>query len=124
MMLPGMTSSPPKRLTPRRCALESRPLRVEPAPFLDANSWRSKRNIAARSYQTAGAGSNGNVGLAGLDAHRDRTARPRGDQGGEAHGGQHERDQADAARQRRQDEDRFRPGEALTDADPVAAAER
>src|SRR5579863_5589127 len=50
-MLPAATRSPPKRLTPRRCALESRPLRVEPAPFFEANSWRSNRNIAGLLYQ-------------------------------------------------------------------------
>ncbi len=31
-MLPGMTTSPPYFLTPRRCALESRPLRSNPVP--------------------------------------------------------------------------------------------
>src|SRR5690606_30181294 len=35
---PALTSWPPKRLTPRRCALESRPLRVLDAPFLLAMS--------------------------------------------------------------------------------------
>src|SRR5690242_1108923 len=34
MMLPARTSSPPKRLTPRRLEFESRPLRVEPPAFL------------------------------------------------------------------------------------------
>src|SRR5919112_228657 len=38
MISPALTSWPPKRLTPRRCALESRPLRVEDAPFLCAMS--------------------------------------------------------------------------------------
>ena len=32
----GETASPPKRLTPRRWALESRPFRLEPCPFLCA----------------------------------------------------------------------------------------
>src|SRR5664279_5318154 len=49
---PGTTSWPPKRFTPSRCAFESRPLRVEPAPFFDAKSWRSKKNIARELYQT------------------------------------------------------------------------
>src|SRR5579884_2501303 len=53
MMLPARTCWPPNFLTPRRWAFESRPLRVEPAPFLDAKSWRSKRNIAAIPYQRA-----------------------------------------------------------------------
>src|SRR4051794_16726961 len=35
---PAFTSWPPKRLTPRRCALESRPFREELAPFLCAMS--------------------------------------------------------------------------------------
>src|ERR1700693_2560229 len=35
-MEPPVTSSPPNRLTPRRCELESRPLREEPCPFLCA----------------------------------------------------------------------------------------
>src|SRR6478735_4039891 len=33
---PALTTWPPYRLTPSRCALESRPLRVEDAPFLCA----------------------------------------------------------------------------------------
>src|ERR1700712_1015795 len=36
MISPAFTTSPPNRFTPRRCALESRPLRVELAPFLGA----------------------------------------------------------------------------------------
>src|SRR5947209_13655939 len=36
MISPAPTTWPPKRLTPRRCALESRPLRVDDAPFLCA----------------------------------------------------------------------------------------
>src|SRR5450830_1847881 len=36
MISPALTTWPPKRFTPRRCALESRPLRVELAPFLCA----------------------------------------------------------------------------------------
>src|ERR1700712_5535062 len=36
MISPALTTWPPKRLTPRYCALESRPLRVELAPFLCA----------------------------------------------------------------------------------------
>src|SRR6476620_9290848 len=35
---PALTSWPPKRLTPSRWALESRPLRVDDAPFLCAMS--------------------------------------------------------------------------------------
>src|SRR5262245_58547561 len=38
MILPAITDSPPKRFTPRRCALESRPFRLEPTPFLCAIS--------------------------------------------------------------------------------------
>src|SRR5215468_9778231 len=33
---PPLTSCPPKRFTPKRCALESRPLRELPTPFLCA----------------------------------------------------------------------------------------
>src|SRR5690625_4228878 len=33
---PALTNWPPKRLTPRRCALESRPFRVELSPFFVA----------------------------------------------------------------------------------------
>src|SRR6187431_979363 len=36
MISPALTTWPPKRLTPRYCALESRPLRVDDAPFLCA----------------------------------------------------------------------------------------
>src|SRR6058998_3277778 len=35
-MFPARTNSPPKRFTPRYCALELRPLREEPTPFLCA----------------------------------------------------------------------------------------
>src|SRR5712692_9691998 len=38
MMLPAVTNCPPKRLTPSRWALESRPLRELPTPFLCAMS--------------------------------------------------------------------------------------
>src|SRR5690606_18751184 len=38
MISPALTSWPPNRFTPRRWALESRPLRVEDAPFLCAIS--------------------------------------------------------------------------------------
>src|SRR3982750_4881254 len=38
MISPALTTWPPKRLTPRYCAFESRPLRVEDAPFLCAMS--------------------------------------------------------------------------------------
>src|ERR1700693_4783170 len=50
-MFPAMTGSPPKRLMPRRWAFESRPFRVEPAPFFEAKSWRSKRNMTGLSIQ-------------------------------------------------------------------------
>src|SRR3954465_8400616 len=36
MISPALTTWPPKRLTPRCCALESRPLRVGLPPFLGA----------------------------------------------------------------------------------------
>src|SRR5690606_15499484 len=38
MISPALTTWPPKRFTPRRCAFESRPLRVDDAPFLCAIS--------------------------------------------------------------------------------------
>src|SRR5580658_10399343 len=38
MISPALTSWPPKRLTPRRWAFESRPLRLDDAPFLWAIS--------------------------------------------------------------------------------------
>src|SRR6185436_5304823 len=38
MISPALTTWPPKRFTPRYCAFESRPLRVEDAPFLCAMS--------------------------------------------------------------------------------------
>src|SRR6476619_6979705 len=47
MISPAFTTSPPKRFTPRRCALESRPLRVELAPFLCAMS-SSPREVLCR----------------------------------------------------------------------------
>src|SRR6478735_10768666 len=36
MISPALTTWPPKRFTPRYCAFESRPLRVDDAPFLCA----------------------------------------------------------------------------------------
>src|SRR5690606_14201293 len=44
MIFPASTRSPPNFFTPRRCALESRPLRVEPPPFLCAISLPSAQN--------------------------------------------------------------------------------
>ena len=38
MISPPVTTSPAKTFTPRRLALESRPLRLEPRPFLCAIS--------------------------------------------------------------------------------------
>src|SRR5580700_2624768 len=38
MISPALTCWPPNRLTPRRWALESRPLRLDDAPFLCATS--------------------------------------------------------------------------------------
>src|ERR1035441_2171448 len=38
MISPALTCWPPKRLTPRRWAFESRPLRLDDAPFLCAIS--------------------------------------------------------------------------------------
>src|SRR5512146_2386226 len=43
MISPAFTRWPPKRLTPSRCAFESRPLRLEDAPFLCAMSCQSLR---------------------------------------------------------------------------------
>ena len=34
MIVPALTLLPSKTFTPRRCALESRPLRVEPPPLV------------------------------------------------------------------------------------------
>ncbi len=34
MMEPAVTAAPSKRFTPRRCAFESRPLRVDPPPLV------------------------------------------------------------------------------------------
>src|SRR5215208_5705054 len=46
MISPALTSWPPKRLTPRRWALESRPLRDDEAPFLCAMSSSALRDVA------------------------------------------------------------------------------
>src|ERR671911_2341419 len=43
---PALTAWPPKRFTPRRCALESRPLRELDAPFLCAMSASALRDVA------------------------------------------------------------------------------
>ena len=46
MISPALTTWPPKRLTPRRWALESRPLRDDEAPFLCAMSGSALRDVA------------------------------------------------------------------------------
>src|SRR3954462_4141509 len=46
MISPALTTWPPKRFTPRRCALESRPLRDDEAPFLCAMSSSALRDVA------------------------------------------------------------------------------
>src|SRR5215210_2009928 len=46
MISPALTTWPPKRLTPRRCAFESRPLREDEAPFLCAMSSSALRDVA------------------------------------------------------------------------------
>src|SRR3954449_7847824 len=46
MISPALTTWPPKRLTPRRWALESRPLRDDEAPFLCAMSASALRDVA------------------------------------------------------------------------------
>src|SRR3954466_10856792 len=43
---PASPTCPPKRLTPRRCAFESRPLREDEAPFLCAMSASALRDVA------------------------------------------------------------------------------
>src|SRR5579859_302868 len=47
MISPALTTWPPKRLTPRRWALESRPLRLDDAPFLCAISVLLRLGAAA-----------------------------------------------------------------------------
>src|SRR5215831_1035782 len=49
MISPAFTCWPPKRLTPSRCAFESRPLRLEDAPFLCAMSCQSLRLLGSLS---------------------------------------------------------------------------
>src|SRR5436853_6193845 len=46
MISPALTTWPPKRLTPSRWALESRPLRDDDAPFLCAMSSSALRDVA------------------------------------------------------------------------------
>src|SRR3954453_14823628 len=46
MISPALTTWPPKRLTPRRWALESRPFRDDEAPFLCAMSSSALRDVA------------------------------------------------------------------------------
>src|SRR4051795_4562871 len=46
---PALTFWPPKRLTPRRWAFESRPFRLEDAPFLCAMSVRSSNLVGRNS---------------------------------------------------------------------------
>src|SRR3954454_23912326 len=45
-MEPPVTTSPPKRFTPRRCALESRPFLELPKPFLCAIRKPLQRDVA------------------------------------------------------------------------------
>src|SRR3954462_1162249 len=47
MISPALTTCPPNRFTPSRCALESRPLREDEAPFLCAMSASALRDVCA-----------------------------------------------------------------------------
>src|SRR4051794_5844765 len=47
MISPALTTWPPKRFTPSRWALESRPLREDEAPFLCAMSASALRDVCA-----------------------------------------------------------------------------
>src|ERR1700712_4409718 len=44
MIVPAWIWVPPNTFTPRRCALESRPLRVEPPPFVFDMVWSALRD--------------------------------------------------------------------------------
>src|SRR3954464_14934296 len=46
MISPALTTWPPKRFTPRRWAVEARPLRDDEAPFLCAMSASALRDVA------------------------------------------------------------------------------
>src|SRR4051794_23236965 len=48
MISPALTTWPPNRFTPSRCALESRPLREDEAPFLCAMSASALRDVFGR----------------------------------------------------------------------------
>src|SRR5512142_1381452 len=63
-MLPGITNSPPKRFTPRRLALLSRPLRLEPPPLLCAICQAPIRNDTTGSATGAAVDVQTGVGLA------------------------------------------------------------
>src|SRR3712207_147761 len=56
MISPAFTTWPPKRLTPRRCAFESRRLREDEAPFLCAMSASALRDVAGRDVCDADVG--------------------------------------------------------------------
>src|SRR5438552_6148495 len=71
MISPALTCWPPNRLTPSRWALESRPFRLDDAPFLCAISALLRRLFPARRRLGPGGG---RLGL----ARRGRLARPRG----------------------------------------------
>src|ERR671932_831171 len=45
MISPALTTWPPKRFTPRRCAFESRPFREDEAPFLCAMAASALRDV-------------------------------------------------------------------------------
>src|SRR5687768_8658910 len=69
-MLPARMLSPPKTLTPRYCAFEPRPLRVEPPPFLCAMvSALHLRNLDRRVALTMSGLLPGALALAELEHH-------------------------------------------------------
>src|SRR5580704_10250549 len=70
MISPAFTTWPPKRLTPRRWALESRPLRLDDAPFLCAISVLLRCRLGlARRLGALGLGARG-LGARGLSRRR------------------------------------------------------
>src|SRR5262245_8546333 len=82
MIEPAVTTWPPYAFTPRYCGLESRPLRLEPPPFLCAISHLffcryailHKTKIAARLFARGGenSGKRGGTQVAGR-GYRDAT---------------------------------------------------
>ena len=86
-MVPPVTCSPPKRFTPSRWALLSRPLRLEPCPFLCAMAHTTFPEKLGAATVAGGAARHDTMRRSFVTARSSRSSRPCRTGGGPACGG-------------------------------------